>query len=93
MLSLNFLFFFNCISSAKTFYIGDDVLIDLILIDLKIDLDSDGWQVVRANTRNWGVLQRIVGIARVENNEIMEMIEVYEGLLEGIMLLMLNQLY
>ena len=84
MLSLNFLFFFNCISSAKTFYIGDDV-VDRFDFNrfIKIDLDSDGWQVVRANTRNWGVLQRIVGIARVENNEIMEMIEVYEGLLGG----------
>ena len=39
--------------------------------------------MVRANTSNWGVLQRVVGIARVENNEVMEMIEVYEGLLAG----------
>ena len=49
MLSLNFLFFFNCISSAKTFYIGDDV-VDRFDFNrfIKIDLDSDGWQVVRA---------------------------------------------
>ena len=30
-----------------------------------------------------GVFYKVVGIARVENNEVMEMIEVYEGLLAG----------
>jgi len=80
----NFLLFFNTTSFAKTFYIGDEVnnVFDFNRY-IKINLDSDNWEVVRANTSNWGVLQRIVGIARIENNEIMEMIEIYEGLLAG----------
>jgi hypothetical protein len=80
----NFLLIFNTTSFAKTFYIGDEVnnVFDFNRY-IKINLDSDNWEVVRANTSNWGVLQRIVGIARVENNEIMEMIEIYEGLLAG----------
>jgi len=80
----NFLLTFNSTSFAKTFYIGDEVnnVFDFNRY-IKIKLDSDNWEVVRANTSNWGVLQRIVGIARVENNEIMEMIEIYEGLLAG----------
>jgi hypothetical protein len=80
----NFLLIFNTTSFAKTFYIGDEVnnVFDFNR-HIKIKLESDNWEVVRANTMNHGVLQRIVGIARVENNEIMEMIEIYEGLLAG----------
>ena len=74
----------NTSSFAKTFYIGNEVnnVFDFNRY-IKINLDSDNWEVVRANTMNDGVLQRVVGIARVENNEIMEMIEIYEGLLAG----------
>ena len=84
ILFFNFLLIFNTTSFAKTFYIGDEVnnVFDFNQY-IKINLDSDNWEVVRANTSNWGVLQRIVGIARVENNEIMEIIEIYEGLLAG----------
>ena len=80
----NFFLIFNTTSFAKTFYIGDEVnnVFDFNRY-IKIKLDSDNWEVVRANTSNWGVLQRIVGIARVENSEIMEIIEIYEGLLAG----------
>ena len=80
----NFLLILNTASFAKTFYIGDEVN-NIFNFNrfIKINLESDNWQVVRANTSNWGVLQRVVGIARVENNEIMEMIEAYEGLLGG----------
>ena len=81
---LYFFLFLNFNSFAKTFYIGEDVN-NVFNFNryIKIKLESDNWEVVRANTMNAGVLQRIVGIARVENNEIMEMIEVYEGLLAG----------
>ena len=80
----NFSFIFSSISLSKTFYIGDEVknVFDFNRY-IKIKLETDNWEVVRANTSNWGVKQRIVGIARVENNEVMEMIEVYEGLLAG----------
>ena len=80
----NFSFIFTSISISKTFYIGDEVknVFDFNRY-IKIKLETDNWEVVRANTSNWGVLQRVVGIARVENNEVMEMIEVYEGLLAG----------
>ena len=81
---LYFFLFLNFNSFAKTFYIGDEVS-NVFNFNryIKIKLETDNWEVVRANTMNAGVLQRIVGIARVENNEIMEMIEVYEGLLAG----------
>jgi len=81
---LNLIIPFNTISYAKTFSIGVEVN-DVFNFNsyLKIKLDRGNWEVIRANTRNNGVLQRIVGIVRVENNEIMEMIEVYEGLLAG----------
>ena len=81
---LYFFLFLNFNSFAKTFYIGEDVN-NVFNFNryIKIKLESDNWEVVRANTMNAGVLQRIVGIARVDNNEIMEMIEVYEGLLAG----------
>ena len=83
-INLYFILFLNFSSFAKTFYIGEDVN-NVFNFNryIKIKLESDNWEVVRANTMNAGVLQRIVGIARVENNEIMEMIEVYEGLLAG----------
>ena len=82
--TLNFLFTISVVSQAKTFHIGEEVnnIFDFNRY-IKIKLDTNNWEVVRANTMNEGVLQRIVGIARVENNEIMEMIEVYEGLLAG----------
>ena len=69
----NFLLFFNTTSLAKTFYIGDEVnnIFDFNRY-IKIKLDSNNWEVVRVNRMNHGLLQRIVGIARVENNEIME---------------------
>ena len=81
---LYFFFLLNFNSFAKTFYIGEEVN-DVFNFNryIKIKLETDNWEVIRANTRNAGILQRIVGIARVENNEIMEMIEVYEGLLAG----------
>ena len=80
----NFLLIFNTTSFAKTFYIGEEVKnIFEFNTYIKIKLDRGNWEVVRSNTVNNGVLQRIVGIARVENNEIMEMIEVYEGVLAG----------
>ena len=84
ILILYFFLFINFSSNAKTFYIGDEVN-NLFNFNryIKINLETDNWEVVRANTSNWGILQRIVGIARVENNEVMEMIEVYEGLLAG----------
>ena len=80
----NFLLIFNSTAFAKTFYIGNEVnnVFDFNR-HIKIKLESNNWEVVRANTMNDGVSQRIVGIARIENNEIMEMIEIYEGLLAG----------
>ena len=80
----NFLLIFNTTSFAKTFRIGEEIN-NVFNFNryINIKLETDNWEVVRANTMNDGVLQRVVGIARVENNEIMEMIEIYEGLLAG----------
>ena len=70
-------------SSAKTFYTGDQVK-DFFNYnnDITIKLNPGNWTVVRNQTRGFPK-QRIVGIGRVENNEIIEMIEIYEGLLGG----------
>ena len=70
-------------SSAKTFYTGDQVE-DFFNYnnDITIKLKPGIWTVVRNQTRGFPK-QRIVGIGRVENNEIIEMIEIYEGLLGG----------
>lgn len=84
LFTLNIIFILSFNSNAKTFHIGEEVNNTFNFNRyIQIKLDGDNWEVVRANTMNEGVLQRIVGIARVENNEIMEMIEVYEGLLAG----------
>ena len=68
---------------AKTFYIGDKVNNYFNYNkDIKIKLSPGNWSVIRTAMR--GVpKQKIVGIGRVENNEIMELVEVYEGLLAG----------
>ena len=75
-INLYFILFLNFSSFAKTFYIGDEVN-NVFNFNryIKIKLESDNWEVVRANTMNAGVLQRIVGIARVENNEIIKIQE------------------
>ena len=58
----------------------------------KIPLSEGDWEVVRKQTLNsWGLNQRIIGIVRVENNEVMEMIEVYEGLLGAIKMTYIDQ--
>ena len=89
MKKILFLLFFSFIisitsnSSAKTFSTGEQVK-DYFNYnnDIKIKLNPGNWTVVRHQYR--GVpKQRIVGIGRVENNEIVEVIEIYEGLLAG----------
>ena len=68
---------------AKTFYTGDSIN-DYFNYnrDIKIKLSQGNWTVVR-KAMEGNPKQKIVGIGRVENNEIMEVIEVYEGKLAG----------
>ena len=83
LLCFSFIISLTSNSSAKTFNTGDQVK-DYFNYnnDIKIKLNPGNWTVVRHQYR--GVpKQKIVGIGRVENNEIVEMIEVYEGLLAG----------
>ncbi len=46
---------------------------------------TDGqWEQVRSGYwQGWGLRQKITGIVRIENNELMELMEVYEGNLAG----------
>ena len=68
---------------AKTFYIGDNISGYFNYNrDIKIKLSPGNWTVIRKATEG-NPKQQIVGIGRVEGNEIMEMIEVYEGKLAG----------
>jgi len=89
MKKILYLLFFSFIisitsnSSAKTFYTGDQVKDYFIYNnDIKIKLNPGNWTVVRNQQRGYPK-QKIVGIGRVENNEIVEIIEIYEGLLAG----------
>lgn len=50
--------------------------------DIKIKLNPGNWTVIR-NQTDGHPPQKIVGIGRVENNEIVEIIEVYDGKLGG----------
>ena len=69
---------------AKQFNIGDQINNYFNFNkDISIELTSGNWTVVRSEDYIDEIKQRIVGIARVENNEVMEIIEVYEGLLAG----------
>ena len=76
-------FNFSSVSYAKSFTIGEKLsgYFDYNK-HLKIKLSPGDWHVIRKTTE--GVpRQKIVGIGKVENNEIQEVIEVYEGKLAG----------
>ena len=70
----------------KAFFIGQLISNEVeISKSFKIKLPKGEWEVVRKSAdTNYGILQRIVGIARIENNEFVEAIEIYEGLSGGI---------
>ena len=73
----------SSISYAKSFIIGEEVS-DYFNYNkhLKIKLSPGKWHVIRKAAE--GVpRQQIVGIGKVENSEIQEVIEVYEGKLAG----------
>jgi hypothetical protein len=76
-------FNFNSVSYAKTFIIGEELSGYFNYNKhLKIKLSPGEWHVIRKAIE--GVpRQQIVGIGKVENNEIQEIIEVYEGKLAG----------
>ena len=80
-----FIFFFNSssVSYAKNFLVGEAVS-DYFNYNkhIKIKLSPGKWHVIRKAME--GVpKQQIVGIGKVKNNEIQEVIEVYEGKLAG----------
>jgi len=55
--------------------------------NFKIKLSEGEWVVVRNAKNIWGgITQRIIGIVRLENNEVMEVVEIYEGLLSSILM-------
>jgi len=83
LLFLSFIINITSNSSAKTFYTGDQVK-DYFNYnnDIKIKLSLGNWTVIRKQTR--GVpKQKIVSIGRIENNEIMEIVEIYDAQLAG----------
>ena len=69
---------------AKDFFVGQEISNNFIYNkDIQINLSGNNWVVIRKNTQLEHVKQEIVGIGRVKDNEIMEMIEIYEGALAG----------
>ena len=77
----------------KAFFIGQLISNEVeISKSFKIKLPKGEWEVVRksADTMH-GILQRIIGLARVENNEFVEAIEIYEGLSGGIYQAVVNE--
>ena len=83
LLFLSFIINITSNSLAKTFFIGEQINDYFIYNnDIKIKLNPGNWTVVRNQFR--GVpKQRIVGIGRVENNQIMEIVEIYDAQLAG----------
>lgn len=81
------------ILSAENFSIGKNIGNTFIFNNkIQIDLDGDNWVVVRkSHEGSYGIQQNIIGIGRVENNEVMEMIEVYKGDLSGLYIDIINQ--
>ena len=83
-----FVFFFFILinpSFSSEFSIGQKIQKNLKINKyFNIDLPDGDWEVVRKTTFNWRTInQRIIGIGRVENNKVVEIIEIYEGLLSG----------
>ena len=78
---------------AAKFFIGKEIKDNFIYDkNIQISLDGGNWVVIRNNTSlDYSIKQRIVGIGRVENNEIMEMIELYKGDLAGYYIHYINQ--
>ena len=79
--------------SAENFSIGKNIGNTFIFNNkIQIDLDGDNWVVVRkSHDGSYGIQQNIIGIGRVENNEVMEMIEIYKGNLSGLYVAIINQ--
>jgi len=86
-------FLSGSIFSAENFSIGKNIGNTFIFNNkIQIDLDGDNWVVVRkSHDGSYGIQQNIIGIGRVENNEVMEIIEVYKGDLSGIYIDIVNQ--
>ena len=86
ILSIFFSLFLFQKTFSKAFYIGQIISNEIeINKSFKIKLPKGEWEIVRKSTDGFnGIYQRIVGVVRVENNEVMEFIEIYEGLLAGI---------
>ena len=80
-----FLIIFPLNSFAADYYIGEKVNKEFKLNKyLSIELSPGDWEVIRKTSFYWRTLnQRIIGIGRVENNKVVEIIEIYEGLLSG----------
>jgi hypothetical protein len=93
ILSLFFSLFIFEKTFSKAFYIGQIISNEIeINKSFKIKLPKGEWEVVRKSTDGFhGIFQRIVGIVRVENNEVMEAIEIYEGLLGGLYQAAINE--
>jgi frataxin-like iron-binding protein CyaY len=94
LLGITVLFFLLSSNLNAAYFKTGDIINNEIKINkhFKISLSKGDWEVVRRETLNsWGLNQRIIGIVRVENNEVMEMIEIYEGLLGAIKMTYIDQ--
>jgi len=93
LLGIIFIMLFSCNVNAANFFIGQEIENTFIYNSkIQIPLDGDKWVVIRKNTDlQYGIKQQIVGIGRLENNELMEMIEIYKGDLSGIYIHHINQ--
>ena len=78
---------FNSSLSYSANYLVGDKLQNVFDISkrIKIPLNSGEWEVIRYQSATYGsLIQKLTGICRIQNNEVLECIEVYEGLLGGI---------
>ena len=91
LLAMKFLFLSLIFLFIKNFVYADNYQTGQIIINefkinknFTINLSKGKWNVVRKQTMNaYGIKQSIVGIVRLKENQIVELIEIYEGNLSG----------
>ena len=74
-------FLYCSLSYAESYKLGDQVFNKIKLKrNFEIDLSEGNWFVARKEDHVWRVIhQKLLGFVRIENGELMEGYDVYEG--------------
>lgn len=84
-LSFLFLIIFFEKSFSQQLSVGEVVSGKIKLTNsIRFELPKGDWEIVRKSSDiDYGISQRIIGLVQIQNNEIFQAIEIYEGLLGG----------